>query len=87
MSNAPYLDPVLGNSWDHNGYSDKNLSEHPPITSQLIPVRKLEHRSYFSLIFSPMDIPFSLSPAMFPLHVEPNRLYSPPLSCLLWPVP
>ena len=23
----------------------------------------------FSLIFSPMDAPFSLSPAMFPLHI------------------
>ena len=40
-------------------------------------VRKLEHQSYFSLIFSPMDTPFSLFLAMFSLRIQPNRLYSP----------
>ena len=42
-----------------------------------VSVRKLEHWSYFSLIFSPMDTPLPLSLTTFPLHVQPNRLYSP----------
>ena len=40
-------------------------------------VRKLEHRSYFSLIFSPTDTPFSLSLATFSIHIQPDKLYSP----------
>ena len=56
-----------------NSIMATTASNVPPLTI----VRKLEHQSYFSLIFSPMDTPFPLSLTMFPLHVQPNRLYSP----------
>ena len=50
-------------------------------------VRKLEHQPYFSLIFLPMNTPFSLSFATSPSvhslidHALPSSL------CSLWPVP
>ena len=40
-------------------------------------VRKLEHRSHFSLIFSLWTFPSFLSLTTFPLHIPPNRPYSP----------
>ena len=41
-------------------------------------VRKLEHRSHFSLILSLWTPPLFLSFATFPLYVLPNRPHSPP---------
>ena len=37
MLNAPSSGTTLGNSRDHDGYSDKKPSKHPPITSRSIP--------------------------------------------------
>ena len=41
-------------------------------------VRKLEHWSHFSLIFSLWMLPPFLPLTTFPLYVLPNRLHSPP---------
>ena len=43
----------------------------------IVSVRKLEHRSHFSLIFSLWTLPLFLPLTTFPLRVLPNRLHSP----------
>ena len=48
---------------------------------ELLAVRKLEHRSYFSPS-SHYRRSLFLSPTTFPLNALPNRLHSPPFPCV-----